>query len=76
MTGNPQDGNVNGDAANPQPAHRASEPGRRRQFESVRDGMLVLVVDTRRINEVNPFLFSCRAFASNVHQAGDHDVIP
>lgn len=41
---------------------RASDFGYRRLFEAAKDGILILDVDTGRINEVNPFLVNLLGF--------------
>jgi len=43
-------------------AIRASELSYRRLFEAAKDGILILDVDTGRINDVNPFLFKLLGF--------------
>jgi two-component system, chemotaxis family, CheB/CheR fusion protein len=42
---------------------RASETSYRRLFEAAKDGILILDVDTGRINDVNPFLFNLLGFS-------------
>jgi PAS domain S-box-containing protein len=44
-------------------ALRASELSYRRLFEAAKDGILILDVDTGRINDVNPFLHKLLGFA-------------
>jgi PAS domain S-box-containing protein len=44
-------------------ALRASELSYRRLFEAAKDGILILDVDTGRINDVNPFLFKLLGFS-------------
>jgi len=44
-------------------ALRASELSYRRLFEAAKDGILILDVDTGRINDVNPFLFNLLGFS-------------
>ena len=44
-------------------AIRASELSYRRLFEAAKDGILILDVDTGRINDVNPFLFKLLGFS-------------
>src|ERR1700734_1315364 len=44
-------------------ALRASELSYRRLFEAAKDGILILDVDTGRINDVNPFLFHLLGFS-------------
>jgi PAS domain S-box-containing protein len=46
-------------------ALRASELSYRRLFEAAKDGILILDVDTGRINDVNPFLFHLLGFSRN-----------
>jgi PAS domain S-box-containing protein len=56
MSSNHQNGVGTGDAARTEQALRASELSYRRLFEAAEDGILILDVDTGRINDVNPFL--------------------
>src|ERR1700683_4081066 len=42
---------------------QASELSYRRLFEAAKDGILILDVDTGRINDVNPFLFKLLGFS-------------
>jgi PAS domain S-box-containing protein len=44
-------------------ALRISERSYRRLFEAAKDGILILDVDTGRINDVNPFLFNLLGFS-------------
>ncbi len=44
-------------------AIRASELSYRRLFEAAKDGILILDVDTGRINDVNPFLVELLGFS-------------
>ena len=44
-------------------AIRASELSYRRLFEAAKDGILILDVETGRINDVNPFLFTLLGFS-------------
>jgi PAS domain S-box-containing protein len=44
-------------------AIRASELSYRRLFEAAKDGILILDIDTGRINDVNPFLFRLLGFS-------------
>jgi PAS domain S-box-containing protein len=46
-------------------AIQASELSYRRLFEAARDGILILNVDTGRINDVNPFLIELLGFSRN-----------
>jgi PAS domain S-box-containing protein len=46
-------------------ALRASELSYRRLFEAAKDGILILDVDTGRINDVNPFLFKLLGFSQS-----------
>src|SRR6185503_8058313 len=46
-----------------QQAILASEVSYRRLFEAAKDGILILDVDTGRINDVNPFLFKLLGFS-------------
>jgi PAS domain S-box-containing protein len=51
-----QNENVTGNGARMEQALRASELSYHRLFEAAQDGILILDVDTGRINDVNPFL--------------------
>ena len=51
------------DEAPTEQALRASELSYRRLFEAAKDGILILDVDTGRINDVNPFLFKLLGFS-------------
>jgi PAS domain S-box-containing protein len=57
-----QNGNVAGNATSAEQALRASELSYRRLFEAAKDGILILEVDSGRINDVNPFLFKLLGF--------------
>jgi PAS domain S-box-containing protein len=46
-------------------AMRASEFSYQRLFEAAKDGILILDVDTGRINDVNPFLFNLLGLSRN-----------
>jgi PAS domain S-box-containing protein len=48
-----------------EPALCISELNYRRLFEAANDGILILNVDTGRINDVNPFLFKLLGFSRN-----------
>jgi len=50
-------------AENSEQGMRASELSYRRLFEAAKDGILILDVDTGRINDVNPFLFKLLGFS-------------
>src|ERR1700677_930643 len=50
-------------AENSERRMRASELSYRRLFEAAKDGILILDVDTGRINDVNPFLFNLLGFS-------------
>src|ERR1039457_1147442 len=63
MKDNHQNGNVNGHEVRTEQALRASELSYRRLFEAAKDGILILDVDTGRINDVNPFLFKLLGFS-------------
>ncbi len=52
-----------GHAQNSERALRASELSYRRLFEAARDGILILNVDTGRIDDVNPFLVELLGFS-------------
>jgi PAS domain S-box-containing protein len=63
MKTNHQNGNVTGNGARTEQALRASELSYRRLFEAAKDGILILDVDTGRINDVNPFLSKLLGFS-------------
>jgi PAS domain S-box-containing protein len=63
MKNNHQNGNVNGHEVRTEQALRASELSYRRLFEAAKDGILILDVNTGRINDVNPFLFKLLGFS-------------
>src|SRR5450756_1372663 len=63
MKDNHQNGNVNGHEARTEQTLRASELSYRRLFEAAKDGILILDVNTGRINDVNPFLFKLLGFS-------------
>ena len=63
MKTNHQDGNWTSSEAHAEQALRASETSYRRLFEAAKDGILILDVDTGRINDVNPFLFNLLGFS-------------
>jgi PAS domain S-box-containing protein len=63
MRGNHQNENVNGHEVRTEQALRASELSYRRLFEAAKDGILILDVNTGRINDVNPFLFNLLGFS-------------
>jgi PAS domain S-box-containing protein len=63
MKANHQEGNWTGNEAHTEQALRASETSYRRLFEAAKDGILILDVDTGRINDVNPFLFNLLGFS-------------
>ena len=65
MKGNHQKENVTGNGARTERALRASELSYRRLFEAAKDGILILDVDTGRINDVNPFLSKLLGFSRN-----------
>ena len=56
-------GSVTGNGTPAEQAFRASELSYRRLFESARDGILILDVDTGRITDVNPFLVELLGFS-------------
>jgi PAS domain S-box-containing protein len=60
---NHQTENVNGNETRTEQELRASELSYRRLFEAAKDGILILDVDTGRINDVNPFLFNLLGFS-------------
>jgi PAS domain S-box-containing protein len=63
MKGNHQIENVTGNGARTEKALRDSELSYRRLFEAAKDGILILDVDTGRINDVNPFLSNLLGFS-------------
>lgn len=63
MKTNHQDRNWTSTEAHTEQALRASETSYRRLFEAAKDGILILDVDTGRINDVNPFLFNLLGFS-------------
>jgi PAS domain S-box-containing protein len=63
MKSNHQNVKANGNGAQTEQALRASELSYRRLFEAARDGILILDVDTGRINDVNPFLVELLGFS-------------
>jgi PAS domain S-box-containing protein len=63
MKTNHQIDNVTDNEAHTEQALRASELSYRRLFEAAKDGILILDVDTGRINDVNPFLFNLLGFS-------------
>ena len=58
-----QSRNVKNGVSQADEALRVSELSYRRLFESAQDGILILDVDTGRINDVNPFLFRLLGFS-------------
>ena len=60
---NNQDAFELGHGTRSEQALRASELSYRRLFEAAQDGILILDVDTGRINDVNPFLFNLLGFS-------------
>src|SRR5476651_454227 len=65
MKADHQISNVNGHETQTEQALRISELSYRRLFEAAKDGILILDVDTGRINDVNPFLFNLLGFSRN-----------
>jgi PAS domain S-box-containing protein len=63
MKGDHQNENATGNESRTKQALRASELSYRRLFEAAKDGILILDVDTGRINDVNPFLFKLLGFS-------------
>ncbi|MGA3144968.1 MAG: PAS domain S-box protein [Verrucomicrobiota bacterium] len=63
MKSNHQNENVTGNGARMEQALRASELSYHRLFEAAQDGILILDVDTGRINDVNPFLIKLLGFS-------------
>jgi PAS domain S-box-containing protein len=60
---NNRDGNLPGHDMRTEHSIRASELSYRRLFEAAKDGILILDVDTGRINDVNPSLFNLLGFS-------------
>ena len=56
MSSEYQNGNAAGNGVQMEQSLRASELSYRRLFEAARDGIMILDVDTGRIDDVNPFL--------------------
>src|ERR1039457_2423028 len=56
-------GNMTGNGPRMEQALRASELSYRRLFEAAQDGILILEVDTGRVNDVNPFLIKLLGFS-------------
>jgi PAS domain S-box-containing protein len=63
MKTNHQDESWASSEAHTEQALRASETSYRRLFEAAKDGILILDVDTGRINDVNPYLFNLLGFS-------------
>src|SRR5450755_3090445 len=63
MNSHHQNGAGTGDIGRTEHALRASELSYRRLFEAARDGILILDVNTGRINDVNPFLVHLLGFS-------------
>ena len=63
MKSNHQNVKANGNETQTERALRASELSYRRLFEAARDGILILDVDTGRVNDVNPFLVDLLGFS-------------
>jgi PAS domain S-box-containing protein len=63
MKTNHQIENATGNEARTEQALHASELSYRRLFEAAKDGILILDVDTGRINDVNPFLVGLLGFS-------------
>ncbi len=62
MIANHQNGNGATKATQTEQALRASELSYRRLFEAAQDGILILDVETGRIDDVNPFLAKLLGF--------------
>ena len=60
---NTKDSSVDASLTHTEQALRASELSYRRLFEAAKDGILILDVDTGRINDVNPFLTKLLGFS-------------
>jgi PAS domain S-box-containing protein len=65
MKTNNQTENMNGHETQTEQSLRASELSYRRLFEAAKDGILILDVDTGRIDDVNPFLFNLLGFSKS-----------
>jgi PAS domain S-box-containing protein len=63
MKTNQQIEKVSGHVTQTEQVLRASELSYRRLFEAAKDGILILDVDTGRIDDVNPFLFKLLGFS-------------
>src|SRR6202789_2086090 len=63
MHANNQKQNTIGQETQVEHALHASELSYRRLFEAAKDGILILDVETGRINDVNPFLFNLLGFS-------------
>jgi PAS domain S-box-containing protein len=63
MKGDQQNENGTGNKVCTDQALRTSELSYRRLFEAAKDGILILDVDTGRINDVNPFLYKLLGFS-------------
>jgi PAS domain S-box-containing protein len=63
MKTHPKNKERNGNETHTRQALRTSELSYRRLFEAAKDGILILDVDTGRINDVNPFLFQLLGFS-------------
>jgi PAS domain S-box-containing protein len=63
MKTNYPNGHGTDNEAHAEQALRASGTSYRRLFEAAKDGILILDVDTGRINDVNPFLFNLLGFS-------------
>ena len=72
MKGDHQNENATGNESRTKQALRASELSYRRLFEAAKDGILILDVDTGRINDVNPFLFKLCGGHPSFPAAGLH----
>ena len=65
MKTNNHNGNLTDDPTRTERALRTSELSYRRLFEAAKDGILILDVDTGRINDVNPFLVNLLGFSKS-----------
>src|SRR3984957_305130 len=63
MSPNHKNENATDNETRTEQALRASELSYRRLFEAAKDGILILDVDTGRINDVNPLLFNLLGFS-------------
>lgn len=63
MSGDDENESVTSNEVRAEQALRASELSYRRLFEAAKDGILILDVETGRIDDVNPFLVELLGFS-------------